>query len=89
MEVCGRYHHWMPIMIRIVHRDAFLSWCLTYLRALNARSVSGFRANPNSTVALQWLQDSQNAVEYNNLLTELRETRDVSLHEAYVEALLK
>lgn len=25
MEVCGRYHHWMPILIRIVHRDVFLS----------------------------------------------------------------
>jgi heme/copper-type cytochrome/quinol oxidase subunit 2 len=25
MEVCGRYHHWMPILVRIVHRDAFLS----------------------------------------------------------------
>jgi hypothetical protein len=25
MEVCGRYHHWMPILIRVVHRDVFLS----------------------------------------------------------------
>lgn len=44
MEVCGRYHHWMPILIRVVHRDVFLSWCLTYLRALNSRSVIGFRS---------------------------------------------
>ena len=41
MEVCGRYHHWMPILIRVVHRDTFLSWCLIYLRAINGRSLGG------------------------------------------------
>lgn len=25
MEVCGRYHHWMPILVRVVHRDVFLA----------------------------------------------------------------
>ncbi len=25
MEVCGRYHHWMPILVQVTHRDLFLS----------------------------------------------------------------
>jgi heme/copper-type cytochrome/quinol oxidase subunit 2 len=37
MEVCGRYHHWMPLLIRVVHKDLFVSWCLAYLRALEAQ----------------------------------------------------
>ena len=41
MEVCGRYHHWMPILVRVVHRDAFMLWCLTYLRALAAQAPTG------------------------------------------------
>ncbi len=41
MEVCGRYHHWMPILVRVVHKDIFLLWCLAYLRLLNNSSLSG------------------------------------------------
>ena len=26
MEVCGRYHHWMPILIRTTHYDIFIVW---------------------------------------------------------------
>lgn len=37
MEVCGRYHHWMPILIHVVHKDIFLSWCLVYLRLVDAK----------------------------------------------------
>lgn len=47
MEVCGRYHHWMPLLVRVVHRDVFLVWCLAYLRLLRATSVGG-----SATVAL-------------------------------------
>ena len=41
MEVCGRYHHWMPILVRVAHRDIFTLWCLTYLRALAVRAAAG------------------------------------------------
>ncbi len=44
MEVCGRYHHWMPIMVYVVHKDIFLSWCLAYLRLITARSEATTRA---------------------------------------------
>ena len=26
MEVCGRYHHWMPILIKTTHYDLFILW---------------------------------------------------------------
>lgn len=41
MEVCGRYHHWMPIMINVVHPSLFADWCLTFLRGLDSQSVNG------------------------------------------------
>lgn len=44
MEVCGRYHHWMPILVNVVHKDVFLSWCLTYIKHLDARSLSNSQA---------------------------------------------
>jgi heme/copper-type cytochrome/quinol oxidase subunit 2 len=40
MEVCGRYHHWMPILVKVVHKDLFFSWCLAYVRALEVRAVA-------------------------------------------------
>jgi hypothetical protein len=41
MEVCGRYHHWMPLLVRIVHKDVFVLWCLTYLRLLTSNTLTG------------------------------------------------
>ena len=26
-EICGRYHHWMPIVIYFMKRDLFFLWC--------------------------------------------------------------
>lgn len=27
MEVCGRFHHWMPIIVYFLRRDLFILWC--------------------------------------------------------------
>jgi heme/copper-type cytochrome/quinol oxidase subunit 2 len=27
MEICGRYHHWMPIVVYFMRRDLFWLWC--------------------------------------------------------------
>ena len=27
MEICGRYHHWMPIVVYFMRRDLFFLWC--------------------------------------------------------------
>lgn len=40
MEVCGRYHHWMPIMINVAHPALFLDWCLVFLRGLDAAAAA-------------------------------------------------
>ena len=26
-EICGRYHHWMPIIVYFMKRDLFFLWC--------------------------------------------------------------
>ena len=30
-EICGRYHHWMPIIIYFMKRDLFFLWCTHFL----------------------------------------------------------
>lgn len=44
MEVCGRYHHWMPLLVHVVHKDLFLGWCLAYLKLVESRAQSNARA---------------------------------------------
>lgn len=31
MEVCGRYHHWMPIIIYFMRPDYFFLWCTHFI----------------------------------------------------------
>jgi len=31
MEICGRYHHWMPIILYFMKRDLFFLWCTHFL----------------------------------------------------------
>lgn len=31
MEICGRYHHWMPIIIYFMKRDLFFLWCTHFV----------------------------------------------------------
>ncbi len=31
MEVCGRYHHWMPIIVYFMKRDLFFLWCTHFV----------------------------------------------------------
>nr|YP_010049565.1 cytochrome c oxidase subunit 2 [Strombidium cf. sulcatum]QPL15970.1 cytochrome c oxidase subunit 2 [Strombidium cf. sulcatum] len=31
MEVCGRYHHWMPIVVYFMKRDLFFLWCTHFV----------------------------------------------------------
>lgn len=30
MEICGRYHHWMPIIVFFMKRDLFFLWCVHF-----------------------------------------------------------
>ena len=31
MEICGRYHHWMPIVAYFMRRDLFFLWCTHFI----------------------------------------------------------
>lgn len=31
MEICGRFHHWMPIVVYFMKRDLFCIWCLHFI----------------------------------------------------------
>lgn len=31
MEICGRYHHWMPIVVFFMKRDLFFLWCTHFI----------------------------------------------------------
>lgn len=31
MEICGRYHHWMPIVLYLMKRDLFFLWCTHFI----------------------------------------------------------
>jgi heme/copper-type cytochrome/quinol oxidase subunit 2 len=31
MEICGRFHHWMPIVLYIMKRDAFFIWVTHFI----------------------------------------------------------
>lgn len=31
MEICGRYHHWMPIVVYFMKRDLFFLWCSHFI----------------------------------------------------------
>jgi hypothetical protein len=30
-EICGRYHHWMPIVVYFMKRDLFFLWCTHFV----------------------------------------------------------
>ena len=55
MEVCGRYHHWMPILVKIVHKDQFLSWCISFLRTLDQKNFSSERQLYNEIIPFLWI----------------------------------
>ena len=55
MEICGRFHHWMPIVVYFMKRDLFILWCshfvannknIKYLNSIN----SDFITNSNSKI---------------------------------------
>lgn len=39
MEVCGRYHHWMPIVIYFMKRDLFFLWCTHFVFLSGANNM--------------------------------------------------
>ena len=36
MEICGRFHHWMPIVVYFMKRDLFFLWCTHFMHYSSA-----------------------------------------------------
>jgi heme/copper-type cytochrome/quinol oxidase subunit 2 len=49
MEICGRYHHWMPIVVYFMKRDLFFLWCTHFIHY-----------NPNTA----WNVNDKNFIDY-------------------------
>lgn len=67
MEICGRYHHWMPIIIYFMKRDMFFLWCTHFLSKKDPYATKYWEANDRQ------FADYINFVSYNksSWLTEL------------------
>jgi heme/copper-type cytochrome/quinol oxidase subunit 2 len=62
MEVCGRYHHWMPILVHVTHKDLFISWCLVFLKTLEGRSLAPLQPDVLPAQLCAWLAAAEAAV---------------------------
>lgn len=67
MEICGRYHHWMPIIVYFMKRDLFFLWCTHFV--FLSGSNSGWNINDRSYTdyvrlasydKLSWLSEMNN-----------------------------
>jgi heme/copper-type cytochrome/quinol oxidase subunit 2 len=67
MEICGRYHHWMPIIIYFMKRDMFFLWCTHFLSKKDPYASQYWEANDRQ------FADYINFVSYNksSWLTEV------------------
>ena len=45
MEICGRYHHWMPIIVYFMKRDLFFLWCTHFLSKKDPYSTKLWESN--------------------------------------------
>ena len=39
MEICGRFHHWMPIVVYFMKRDLFFLWCTHFMHYSTATDM--------------------------------------------------
>ena len=47
MEICGRFHHWMPIVLYIMKRDTFFVWVTHFIHYNKQTSLTSAIANTN------------------------------------------
>jgi heme/copper-type cytochrome/quinol oxidase subunit 2 len=60
MEICGRFHHWMPIIVYFMKRDLFFLWCTHFIHY--SPQQNGFSCNSLS------LNNNAKVVSYRNAL---------------------
>nr|YP_011027882.1 cytochrome c oxidase subunit 2 [Euplotes vannus]UPM52092.1 cytochrome c oxidase subunit 2 [Euplotes vannus] len=55
MEICGRFHHWMPIVVYFLRRDLFCLWCIHFIfknNQTNSTLQSLTHQTTDSTIAV-------------------------------------
>jgi heme/copper-type cytochrome/quinol oxidase subunit 2 len=60
MEICGRFHHWMPIVVYFMRRDLFCLWCTHFIYKapqynLTLQSNELFNAPNSASISTPWL----------------------------------
>ena len=64
MEICGRFHHWMPIIVYFMRRDLFFLWCSHFIHyskvdqifKMNERQASERSKVINSSTSI-WVKE--------------------------------
>ena len=56
MEICGRFHHWMPIVVYFVKRDIFLMWCIHFVfnEKLYNKHFTSLNPAPSMLLSSPW-----------------------------------
>ena len=64
MEICGRYHHWMPIVVYFMKRDMFVLWCSHFILFSRDNNISlklapslSYSSEPVSYGLNSWLSE--------------------------------
>lgn len=47
MEICGRFHHWMPIVVYFMKRDLFFLWCTHFMHYSSDQNLFTTTDNQN------------------------------------------
>lgn len=42
MEICGRYHHWMPIIAYFIKKDLFFLWCTHFVLSNKSSYINNY-----------------------------------------------
>jgi heme/copper-type cytochrome/quinol oxidase subunit 2 len=69
MEICGRFHHWMPIIVYFMRRDLFFLWCSHFIHFSTVDQVFNMtdrqmvdRARVISYSTSAWAKDLSNLI---------------------------
>jgi hypothetical protein len=59
MEICGRFHHWMPIVVYFMRRDLFCLWCVHFIYKspqynLTLQSAENFNGANTALITSPW-----------------------------------
>jgi len=79
MEICGRFHHWIPITLNCVKRDMFFIWVWHFQlyntsnnRSISLEQMNNFNKKYTSLKKYDWLKSNINTTDYVYVLGEYK-----------------